>query len=288
MSAMLSHAIGMPAVRRAALIALLVLALALLLVVGWHGASSARVATMPSLSPPVPIQQMSQLPRLPQLPQAPHADSQLEQINALLLAEQLSEVQVRASSNGYRVLTGWVPHAGDLARLKRRLGQYKLSFAIGVGEEVARYLSEHLSELRIDATVSHQQGGTFRVQGRGNDQPAFDQALARIVQNLPQGATVDAHYEALSSSKANSTPATKVPPPKPDRHLLTGIDGVVAAPRSSYLTAGSHYVFRGGTLRDGAVVLAISTERIEVSRAGEATTIGAQLAGVKHEAQDRK
>ena len=273
MSALLSRLVRLPSLRRNALITLALVALALLLVAGWHGASSARVSVLPSQLRP---------------PHDPMRDPQREQINALLLAEQLPDVQIHAASNGKWLLTGWVPQATDLARLKRRLSPYPVSFAIGVSQEVARYLSEHLSELRIDAVVSAQQAGKFRVQCRGNDQTGFDQAIGRIVQNLPHAVHIDTHYEALGSVKPDPKPVPKIAAPVPVRHLLTGIDGIVSAPRSSYLTAGSHYVFSGGTLRDGAVVLSISTDRVEVTRAGDTTVVSPQLTGTKHEAEGRK
>jgi hypothetical protein len=70
---------------------------------------------------------------------------------------------------------------------------------------------------------------------------------------------------------------------------LIGIDAVVNTGKSSYLTSGSHYVFSGGTLRDGAIVQSITTDRVEVLRASEAAVVGAELPGaVKHEDVNRK
>jgi hypothetical protein len=242
-------------------------ATAFLLAIGWHGASAARV-TARSI--------------------ATYADPRLAQIQSVLAAQALNDVTIRTAVDGSLSLTGWLPSGADLPRLKQRLSRYGLRYALTASDEVTRYLSEHLRELAINASVSYAGAGHFRVQGQGEAKEAFDLALTRIAQNLPAGAQLDAHYDWHESAIAPiEQPAPDVKAPA--RHLLTGIDAVVNTGKSSYLTAGSHYVFSGGTLRDGAIVQSITTDRVEVVRANEGAVVGAELPGaVKHEDIKRK
>ena len=241
--------------------------IALLVAIGWHGASAARV-TMRSAATTV--------------------DPQLAQIQSVLAQESFNEVMIRTAADGSLSLAGWLPHATDLARLKQRLSRYGLRYALTPSDEVSRYLSEHLRELEINASVSYIGAGRFRVRGQGDAKEAFDLALSRIAQNLPAGAQLDAQYDWHESAKAPTKP-TPIKAKAPVRHLLSGIDAVVNTNKHSYLTSGSHYVFSGGTLPDGAVVQSITIDRVDVVRAGVGAAVDAQLPGAdQHEDLNRK
>jgi hypothetical protein len=253
--------------RRALVAVLSTVAVALLIASGWHSASTPRVASVAAMT---------------------SINPRLNEIQAVLVAESLNEVTIRTTADGSLSLIGWLPNANNLVRLKHRLSGHSLHYALTASDEVIRYLSEHLRELTINASVSYLGVGRFRVHGHGDAKDAFELAVARITQNLPAGAQLDAQYDWHESAKGpikQSLPNAKAPA----RHMLTGIDAVVSSANSSYLTSGSHYVFSGGTLRDGAIVQSISVDRVEVVRAGDGATVTTELsAGAIDENPDRR
>lgn len=181
-----------------------------------------------------------------------------------LQSQDFPEVSVQRRKDGSEAVVGWVRDGMELRRLQGHLSGLVVEMHIVEADEQVRFAREYLSTSGLGATVRYQGDGVLMIEASGTDESGFRERLRGLQEAAPQVRRFELDYHVHSMAKDASLPT--VPPlPAPPRQVISGIDGVSLFGPRRFMTAGTHYVFEGGVLRDGSSVQAISTDLIALT-----------------------
>lgn len=194
----------------------------------------------------------------------------------------LHEVRPKSDSSGAFVLEGYVPNQSIYHELRRRFAHTRVRTSLVSVDELLRFSRELLAQRGFDADLSYDGNGILSVGGADADAPGFEAAVLALPREVPGLRSARAlvreprGFVPLPQTIAAPKPAPPavapplVAPPELTRpakpalpnYVLSGVNSINAGGDSPYLSNGKHFVFTGGTLKNGMTVRAIQTDRI--------------------------
>lgn len=173
----------------------------------------------------------------------------------------LAEVRIQQSGNNVSV-TGYVPDQRSVQRVRESLAGTQARVGVFSTEELRRFLAELMSARGFRTDVTYDGAGRFVVAGKARQDAGFEQAVARLSDEVP--GVVSARPAMTEIPMAQAASASPAPD---DPMVLGGVNGINLNQR--YMSSGSNYIFRGGVLQNGMTVVDIEPERVLVDDKGK-------------------
>ena len=190
----------------------------------------------------------------------------VESAQSVLATLGLHEVVLKPEPNGNASLEGIVPSQTSYHTLRRRLAHLDLKFRLFVADEIVRFAGELMNERGFETSIHYAGAGAIVVDGPDADAPGFEAAALSLQEHVPGVRSVRALVRAAPIIAPTPPPVVAAAAPAPLRReqfaVLRGVNGINAGHVVPYFSNGKHYVFAGGTLKNGMTVRRIQTERV--------------------------
>ena len=178
-----------------------------------------------------------------------------------LVRDGFPDVKLTVGRNQQSLLSGYVDNAEALGRLKRwidlQVGLGAPQVKVRVGDELANRVREALQD--TDLTVQYVSGGVVRVLGTTNKLDVREQ-IGRLAADLRGIVRIDDKVSYLEAVE-------EVKPPPPYKIPVRVVD-VIPGKQGSFGDGRGTRYFVGAILPDGAEVLNIELDAIEVTLSG--------------------
>jgi type III secretion system YscD/HrpQ family protein len=175
----------------------------------------------------------------------------------------LPETRIAADANGMPIIGGWVQSDAELRILKKVFGPTGVQVKAMVADEQVRFAQEYLASHGQSATVTYRGDGVLQVSAASTNEPHLRGLIKRLSEAAPTLRGIELDHQTIVTPAATAAPAAKAEPPS--RQVIAGIDGVSIASPRRFLTSGPHYIFEGGTLKDGSTIQTIDSDQIALT-----------------------
>lgn len=182
---------------------------------------------------------------------------------AKLRALNLPETELQVGIDGLMTISGWVRTEGELRRLKQAFSATPVQVKVSVAEEQLRFAQEYLAGQGQVAQVSYLANGVVRVSAAAVDELRLRVLIKRLSEAAPLLRGVELDHQPIAAPAPLEPPVVKPAPVA--RQVIAGIDGVSIASPRRFLTSGPHYIFEGGTLKDGSMIQSIESDQIALT-----------------------